>query len=83
MAEQLIYGTSNIPGVGQVEMTWVANAPTTPTPASTATPGADIKKGDGDTVMGGDDSELMSMKKDANHDVDYDVAEVDDSWGAE
>lgn len=60
-------------------MTWVANAPTTPA----APPAAGVKKADGDTVMGGDDSELMSMKKDASHDVDYDVAEVEDTWGAE
>ncbi|WEW57284.1 hypothetical protein PRK78_002749 [Emydomyces testavorans] len=74
IAEQLIYGPSQIPGVGQVEMTWVANAPLTAQPAT-------AKKADGDTAMGGDESELAAMRKDVSHDVDYDVAEVDDSWG--
>ncbi|KAI1980453.1 hypothetical protein LOZ53_000583 [Ophidiomyces ophidiicola] len=74
IAEQLIYGSSNIPGVGQVEMTWVANVPVSLSAQPTT------KQTDGDTAMGGDDSELLSMRKDTGHDVDYDVAEVDDSW---
>ncbi|EFW14891.1 hypothetical protein D8B26_000459 [Coccidioides posadasii str. Silveira] len=75
VAEQLIYGTSDIPGVGRVEMTWVANPPITAS-AQPAVP----KKMDGDATMGGDDTELLSMRKDVSHDVDYDVAEVDDTW---
>ncbi|KAK2758208.1 hypothetical protein FQN54_004052 [Arachnomyces sp. PD_36] len=99
MAEQLMYGPSDIPEVGKVEFSWVAG-PAPPTAGSSsgaagATPGQNGGD-DGDTMMGGagagESDPLAAMRKDGNgngngggggHEVDYDVAEVDDGWGIE
>lgn len=92
MAEQLMYGTSDIPSVGKVEFSWVPNPPvnttTTPTPSSETQ-----NQRDEDTAMGGatatageGEQDPLAMRKDGNnmnHEVDYDVAEVDDGWGIE
>ena len=83
-----MYGPTHIPSVGDVEFTWVAGPSTSTGSANTpvSTPGAGITgseakgDGDGDAVMGGDESEML--QKNAGHDVDYDVAE-DDAWGVE
>ncbi|KAL1953965.1 hypothetical protein VTO42DRAFT_1881 [Malbranchea cinnamomea] len=86
VAEQLIYGPTHIPGVGNVEFAWVANAPSAPsttvnTPGATSTTfvSGSESKGEGDTVMGNEEPDLQ---KNAGHEVDYDVAE-DDTWAVE
>ncbi|KAJ9203646.1 hypothetical protein DTO164E3_276 [Paecilomyces variotii] len=84
VAEKLMYGPTTIPGVGNVEMSWIANP--APTPSATGGPGPDGKTRDEDSVMentGEAAPEPDSTRRDGNHEVDYDVAEVDDSWGIE
>lgn len=86
-----MYGTSQIPSVGNVELSWVANPVGTTTPGGTASSDG---KGDGeDSVMtnpqdGNGVSEMDKDGREASHGhqpqndvVDYDVAEMDDSWG--
>lgn len=84
LAEQFMYGSTNIPSVGDVEFGWVANAPSTSstaanTPGAT-TPSVPESKG-GDTAMGNNNEE-SEMQKTVGHEVDYDVAE-DDAWAIE
>jgi hypothetical protein len=85
MAEQLMYGTTDIPGVGRVEFSWVSNVSASiSAPVTRAgSAGAPAKKDDDDVVMGNNESDLMAVRKDVGHDVDYDVAEMDDAWGIE
>ena len=91
LAEKFMFGPRDIPSVGQVQLTWVPNPPITlPASGANSGPGSDTNKtgSDEDTVM--DNATGPSMlpeqsgaRKDGPHDVDYDVAEVDDSWGVE
>lgn len=79
-----MYGPSYIPSVGKVEFSWVAN-PIGPPISSGGS--AEAKKDEDYVVIGNgsdaDPSDLGNMRKDGNHEVDYDVAEVDDGWGIE
>ncbi|KAB8235561.1 hypothetical protein ETB97_006890 [Aspergillus alliaceus] len=83
IAEKFMYGPWQIPSVGEVQLTWVPNPPITvaPTPGS----GLDTKTGsDEDTVMETTTPPDPSAgRRDGNHEVDYDVAEEDDSWGVQ
>jgi hypothetical protein len=85
MAEQLMYGTSDIPSVGKVEFSWVAGP--SPQSAGSSTPmssDAHQTQHEEDTTMGdGNEGDPLAMRKDVAHEVDYDVAEVDDGWGIE
>ncbi|EEH43304.2 uncharacterized protein PADG_08124 [Paracoccidioides brasiliensis Pb18] len=105
VAEKLMYGPSEIPSIGKVEFTWVANNSTSSrsTRAGSVSASASSsaqqhqqqqhqqqaeKGGDDDAVMGngGHHNETDSMlRKDAGgaHEVDYDVAEMDDAWEVE
>ncbi|KAL4874667.1 hypothetical protein BJY04DRAFT_10525 [Aspergillus karnatakaensis] len=93
IAEKFMYGPHNIPSVGEVQLTWVPNPPISLPSASNnqaaATPSETEGKGglDEDTIMdsGVGDQNGANRGKDVNMnaDVDYDVAEVDDSWGVE
>ncbi|OJD18972.1 hypothetical protein ACJ73_08676 [Blastomyces percursus] len=106
IAEKLMYGTTDIPSVGKVEFSWVANTPLTPgtRDGSVSAPPLlqqqqeqqqghthAVKKDDGeDTHMGkngvaGNEGDPMLLRKDAGgqHEVDYDVAEMDDTWAVE
>lgn len=81
-----MFGSWTIPSVGEVQLTWVPNPPIT----APTTPGAvsDTKTGsDEDTAMDNTTGSLpldqLGAPKDGNHDVDYDVADMDDSWGVE
>ena len=89
IAEKLVFGNTNIPSVGTVEYSWVANAPsasstavntpgTTPSTFVSAPPES---KADGDTAMGNNE-EVELQKTATGHEVDYDVAE-DDAWAVE
>ncbi|KAL4803482.1 hypothetical protein BDV18DRAFT_144834 [Aspergillus unguis] len=95
LAEKFMFGSRNIPSVGEIQLSWVPNPPISIPPASTGQApaaagfGVDGKPGsDEDTLM-----ESVSTEQDlprgkegnaaAPADVDYDVAEVDDSWGVE
>ena len=90
MAEQLMHGTSQIPGVGKVEMSWVAG----PTPSGSSGGAGHVRnQSDGDVVMGshsagghedgqGENKATEGASKEAHHEVEYDVAEEDD-WGIE
>ncbi|PGH06516.1 hypothetical protein GX51_02340 [Blastomyces parvus] len=103
VAEKLMYGTTDIPSVGKVEFSWVANAPSTPATrdSSVSAPplqqqqqqqghghGQAGKKEDeedthmGNNGVGGHENDPMMLRKDAGgqHEVDYDVAEMDDTW---
>ncbi|RAL13777.1 CCCH zinc finger and RRM domain protein [Aspergillus homomorphus CBS 101889] len=93
-AEKFMFGPRDIPSVGQVELAWVPNPPISlpqqSAAGSTGGPGSDTKTGsDEDTLMDTPPapSEQNSGRKDGGggggHDVDYDVAEMDDSWGVE
>lgn len=95
IAEKLMYGPTYIPSVGKVELSWVANPPQ-PTPPTTsadrsggveATAEAKKEGMEEDAVMGntgdGEHGASSAGKYGGNHEVDYDVAEVDDSWGVE
>ncbi|KAJ5164069.1 uncharacterized protein N7500_005899 [Penicillium coprophilum] len=78
-AEKLMFSPWNIPSVGEVQLTWVANPPIALPAAGSST---DFKGGLGqdepeDTVMS---SSSVSNTAPAR-DMDYDVAE-DDRWGA-
>lgn len=75
-----MYGPASIPGVGKVEYSWISNP--APVPSSTG----DNKTQDEDSVMEGTGEsapEPETTRRDGNHEVDYDVAEVDDTWGIE
>ena len=81
MAEKLMYGASEIPSVGKVEFSWVSG-PSAPMARPGSGP-ALTKKDDEDAVMENNESDLMSIRKDVGHEVDYDVAEMDDAWAIE
>lgn len=76
LAEKLMFGTSEIPSVGKVELSWVANPPIS-TPAST---GAFTPSGNR-----GEDTAMENSGGTNGHEnmgeVDYDVADDEDSWG--
>lgn len=91
-AEKFMFGPRDIPSVGQVELAWVPNPPISSSslPQSGGGGGSDTNKtgSDEDTLM--DTAPIApgvpdqsSGRKDGGHDVDYDVAEMDDSWGVE
>jgi hypothetical protein len=71
-----MFGTTEIPSVGKVELNWVPNPPIS-FPAATAA-AAPAEKNGGDTVM-----ENVEGTNGHGHaaEVDYDVAEDEDSWG--
>lgn len=78
-AEKLMFSPWNIPSVGEVQLSWVANPPIVLPAAGSST---DSKGGMGqdepeDTVM----SSTPVVNTAPARDMDYDVAE-DDSWGA-
>ncbi|PYH49220.1 CCCH zinc finger and RRM domain protein [Aspergillus saccharolyticus JOP 1030-1] len=90
-AEKFMFGPRDIPSVGQVELAWVPNPPIYVAQPAATGPGSDTNRtgSDEDTLMDTTPlppapSDLGSGRKDGGqHDVDYDVAEMDDSWGAE
>jgi hypothetical protein len=74
----------NIPSVGEVQLTWVANPPISlPTPAAAAPTEFKGQDEPEDTVMSSAPSAPAAPAVNAApaRDMDYDVAE-DDSWGA-
>jgi hypothetical protein len=75
VAEKMMYGPAVIPSVGKVEYSWVAN----PVSASGS------HRDDEDSIMEQHihEPEPSADRRDAHHEVDYDVAEVDDAWGIE
>jgi hypothetical protein len=89
-AEKFMRGPWNIPSVGEVQLTWVPNPPVVVgTLAQIFGAGSDTKPtSDEDTVMESTagsslPADQLNARKDGNQDVDYDVAEMDDSWGVE
>lgn len=78
-----MFGSWTIPSLGEVQLSWVPNPP-----IAVSTPDAKLGS-DEDVVMdatpaaAGMSQDQPQMRKDGNHEVDYDVAEVDDSWGIE
>lgn len=72
LAEKLMFGTTDIPSVGKVELSWVANPPVTPSAMQ-------VEQQSEDSAMenaGGTANGHENMGE-----VDYDVADDDDSWG--
>ncbi|KAI9044147.1 CCCH zinc finger and RRM domain protein [Aspergillus affinis] len=91
IAEKFMRGPWKIPSVGDVQLAWVPNPPITlPTAASGLESDAKTAS-DEDTVMDITSSSLppppdqpgKPRDGNGNPDVDYDVAEVDDTWGEE
>ena len=88
-AERFLHGPKDIPGVGQVELSWVNN--NTSTTFSSYTPGAGASgsvssslhgagaKGEARTSMERTDMDDSGADRGAGE-VDYDVAEEDDRW---
>ncbi|EFR00099.1 CCCH zinc finger and RRM domain-containing protein [Nannizzia gypsea CBS 118893] len=77
VAEKLFHGPSDIPSVGNVEFAWVANPPQ----PSTQPPGATVPKSSDDVAMADSNAPgAAAQEKEPTHEVDYDVAEMDDSW---
>ncbi|KAM5446144.1 hypothetical protein MaudCBS49596_006830 [Microsporum audouinii] len=78
VAEKLFHGPTDIPSVGKVEFAWVANPP----PASTQPPstGAAQKTSEDVAMTDSNASGAAIPEKEPAHEVDYDVAEMDDSW---
>lgn len=70
-----MFGTTDIPSVGKVELSWVANPPLNLATTGSVTP---ADKQSEDSIMensgGANGQENMG-------EVDYDVADDDDSWG--
>ncbi|KAL4920124.1 hypothetical protein BDW62DRAFT_22938 [Aspergillus aurantiobrunneus] len=104
IAEKFMFGTRNIPSVGEIQLSWIPNPPISmpssssqphhqSTSATTTDMNLDAKTGsDEDTIMDSapaDQTGCGLRGKEGNGnlnshaDVDYDVAEVDDSWGVE
>ncbi|OJD19839.1 hypothetical protein AJ78_00198 [Emergomyces pasteurianus Ep9510] len=96
IAEKLMYGPTDIPSVGKVEFSWVANAPSAPgtRDGSVSAPplmqqqgGQAATKENEDAHMGNNGTHETDpmLRKDAggHHEVDYDVAEIDDTWAVE
>lgn len=90
-AEKFMFGPWNIPSVGEVQLTWLPNPPLPTTGSGTSTPSG---AADGNKAgAGGVDDDMMGMDHENEneesrkeppagaHDVDYDVAEMDDNWG--
>lgn len=67
-----MFRTSDIPGVGKVEFSWV-NTPLPPVQFS-------AKNDDDDSPMTGGDGDPSTGRKEVHHEVDYDVADDDDRW---
>ncbi|PYH94212.1 hypothetical protein BO71DRAFT_399080 [Aspergillus ellipticus CBS 707.79] len=84
LAEKFMFGTRDIPSVGQVQLTWVANPPIS-LPTSNVPVSEPKTASDEDNIM--DTTSDQTARKDGggggggHADVDYDVAEVDDNWG--
>ena len=85
IAEKFMYGPWKIPGVGDVQLTWVANPPLALSTASTGT-GSDGKAGPGtddDTAMDTTSAPSLQQDHSGGAQVDYDVAEMEDNWDVE
>ncbi|KAL2811030.1 hypothetical protein BJX63DRAFT_433720 [Aspergillus granulosus] len=92
IAEKFFYGARNIPSVGEIQLSWVPNPPL-PVPSSSGQSGSlpsasKAAASDEDTIMDSAPTPTagdQSGRKDGNMtaDVDYDVAEEDDSWGVQ
>ncbi|RAK96393.1 CCCH zinc finger and RRM domain protein [Aspergillus ibericus CBS 121593] len=82
LAEKFMFGARDIPSVGQVQLSWVPNPPISlPAGGPSSGPGSDTNKTGSDEDMVMDNAtDQTGGRKDVAHDVDYDVAEVDDSW---
>lgn len=81
-------GPWKIPSVGEVQLAWVPNPPISLPTASSGLESDAKTASDEDTVMDMTSTSLpppdqSGKQRDGNPDVDYDVAEVDDTWGEE
>ncbi|KZF23450.1 hypothetical protein L228DRAFT_260275 [Xylona heveae TC161] len=74
-AEKFLYTSSDIPGVGKVELSWV-NTPLPPVSLPPKQP--EQPSQDNDAQMGDGDATAADSARHA--DVDYDVADDDDRW---
>ncbi|KAK2740548.1 hypothetical protein FQN57_006052 [Myotisia sp. PD_48] len=80
IAEQLFHGASEIPAVGKVEFAWV-NKPA-PLPTTPASEPEQKQDGDRETGANKEAQGMLPHEKEGAHEVDYDVAEMDD-WEME
>ena len=99
-AEKFMFGSWNIPSVGEVQLTWLPNPPLPTASASIAdgnVAGQDVSdKTSAAAAAAAADDDMTGMDHENEnengldsrkelpagaHDVDYDVAEMDDNWG--
>lgn len=79
-AEKLMFGPWTIPSIGEVQLSWLPNLPITLAPAEAKTGSdEDVTMETGTPTQSQDQ---LGARKEGNE-VDYDVAEMDDSWGIE
>lgn len=77
-----MFGPWQIPSVGEVQLSWLPNLPIAAPPA-TQHGLMDNKTGSDEDMMAMDTSvpaDHSAGRKDGNHEVDYDVAEDEDTW---
>lgn len=79
-AEKFMFGPQNIPSIGEVQLSWVPNPPLAPAQVEAKT-GSD-EDVTMETTTPSQSQDQLGTRKEGN-DVDYDVAEMDDSWGIE
>ncbi|KAL4961933.1 CCCH zinc finger and RRM domain protein [Aspergillus stella-maris] len=86
VAEKFMFGPRNIPSVGEVSLSWVPNPPISlpasgPTPSQPAVSTPGVGAVDEDVSMSVDSGAVdQNGGLGGRAEVDYDVAEVDDSW---
>lgn len=85
-AERFLHGPKDIPGVGQVDLSWVNNSLSSSTSATASAGGVGLVpsphgagKAGGGTAMERVETDESGVDRGAGE-VDYDVAEEDDSW---
>lgn len=83
-AEKLMFSPWTIPSVGEVQLSWLPNLPQPATSSTPPTPGQELdmaeQTNDDTNAMDTTMASEPEARKDGGHDVDYDVAEMDDNW---
>ena len=76
-AEKFMYGPHTIPSVGPVELSWVNGPPS----AEARGVAIDEPRGEMNVDSAFPPPDQLGARRDAVNEMDYDVAEEDDSWG--
>lgn len=86
-AERFLHGPKDVPGVGQVDLSWVNNSSSSSSAVATGVSGSlppfqGGAKSEGETGMDRMEADDSGLDRGAGE-VDYDVAEEDDRWMVE